>query len=334
MSKRFAFTLVELLVVIAIIALLVSLLLPAVASARESGRRSACLNHLRQLQLAVLNHESAKMKYPAGALQSGAVWSAMILPYLDQGDLFDHIPLVDVTESEKDYVGMRHWRSDVALAHVQEEISIFTCPSHSGSYMSSTESAVDPGLSRKLKPNYVPCGSHVLADDRDKTILTMGPDGAMTGAFIFGEGLEGRRFTDGLSKTIFLGEVTYWQPMCPTDEADNGCGRCLNLPVSKDADKDHAFLGSDDLDNLRDLSEFFCSTAFPPNSLTGFSSCDAATKSSVGAAYEMNFGSPHKGLTFFAMGDGSARSIADEVDRSVFQSLGSRQMGEENHKID
>ena len=96
---RGAFTLVELLVVLAIIAILLSLLLPAVQAVRESARRMQCQNNLHQIGIALHNYHAAFRKFPPGGLEvrpevpdgKQLAWSAFVLPFLEGASAYAHV---------------------------------------------------------------------------------------------------------------------------------------------------------------------------------------------------------------------------------------------------
>ncbi len=94
-NKRAGFTLVELLVVIAIIAMLASMLLPAVQGARAAARKTQCINNHHNIGIALIRYEGEKNKYPGYVNNQGAPgaqatgWVFPLLPYLDRSDIFN-----------------------------------------------------------------------------------------------------------------------------------------------------------------------------------------------------------------------------------------------------
>ncbi len=157
MSRRRAFTLIELLVVIAIIAVLVSLLLPAVQQAREAARRTQCKNNLKQLGIALHNYHGALETFPPNLVPGGTNYNysagnwgvlAYLSPYLDQTAIYD---LMNLNAPTYGQVGS-NWsifdpNNQIAAGIM---VPIFLCPSDRSMSLGSGY-----GVSSLAPANYV-----------------------------------------------------------------------------------------------------------------------------------------------------------------------------------
>ena len=283
-------------------------------------------------------------RLPPGASRSGAVWSAYVLPYVEETALYDSLTLFDLKENDSDHLGTRHWYLDNGqservgcsdlcgpivrnMSAIKQHVSVFLCPSASSVQLVLWRSIDDAGPQAKLQPSYVPCGSHRLMTDSDPQLVHALHD-MLSGAFTYGESLTVESFGDGLSKTIFIGETMsgvrshVTASVCRRTEHNNDCVPCRKLCAGPSPDR--AFIGSDDLDHGTDLSEFFCSTAVPMDWRPRREDlCKDCTGKAL-AADELMFGSNHRGVTIVVFGDGSAKPVRLKIDQHVFESMGSR----------
>lgn len=315
-QDRTAFTLVELLVVIAIIGVLVALLLPAVQSAREAARRTQCVNQLKQIALACLNHEQTHQHLPTGGWgwywvgepergfgkhQPGG-WMYNILPYLEENSLHQMGAGIADQQAKRELLG----RMTTGV------VPALNCPSRrpaqlfQNSVFSGGNAYNAADVPFHLRGDYaINSGdNYCVGMGRGPTSLAQGdepdyvwnpPTGLMedsTGICTLRSTISLAQIEDGTSKTYLVGE------------------KYLNA--------DLYFNGQDGADNLSafqgydiDTHRWTCPGMLPIQDRPGLSN-------------SFRFGSAHAAAWNAARCDGSVHSVSYSTDGMIHQFLGNR----------
>ena len=305
------FTLVELLVVIAILGLLMALLLPAVQGVRESARRTQCGNNLRQIALAMLQHEQSTGLFPPGRAQcdgntaarhgcsadidnprrpgtGGLVW---VLPALEQQPLYDEF-LTTFNVGWLWPLSGSEWRTTRVMAALASRPPVMVCPS-------------DTSQSHLINVGGIPSvavGSYALSAG------TMGPSHQAsqdakhfnTGMFRYLNQRPAAAIRDGLSSTFLAGE-----------SVNNHTINSRNIWT----------MGVRHLDTMR-------TTECPPNTALAPMPCATAWVYDASQTLNGDFASRHPGGLQFAFVGGNTMWVNDAVDLTVYRALSTVAGGE------
>jgi prepilin-type N-terminal cleavage/methylation domain-containing protein/prepilin-type processing-associated H-X9-DG protein len=319
-QKRIGFTLIELLVVIAIMAILMGLLLPAVQSVREAAARTQCLNHLRQLGLALQNYNGANGRLPpqgtftVGNTFSGYSVHARLLPYLEQSNLAAQVDFRLGFAAQPEIC--------------RERIPVYRCPSDP-----NDRTRPDNGI-EFYPTNY---GFNI------GTWLAIDQQTGQAGDGAFGVNQQHRlsEIRDGLSNTLAAAEVKSFVPVL----LDGGQPAAPFTPPPETPAEVIAWGGTFDPDyghtqwvSGRTLQSGL-TTTFPPNTRVHYQQ--------DGKAYDIDFTnarlgpntprqgfrvvtarSYHPGGANALLLDGSTKFVSSTIAQSVWRSLGTRAGGE------
>jgi prepilin-type N-terminal cleavage/methylation domain-containing protein len=313
-QTQWGFTLIELLVVIAIIAILVALLLPAVQQAREAARRSSCKNNLKQLGLALHNYHDGANCFPPGFVrvygsatandlttdaagnQGNWAWGAFILPYMEQGNVYEAIKVN--TDRCAEALG-----NATSVAFMRTSIEAYRCPSdpNSGfirySIWNSAGASVSP---------FIALSNYIASNDSTDT-LRIG-----NGMFFMDSSVKIRDILDGTSNALALGERADIF-LNGISGIDPGNAQVYNGLLNTLAGSVFCTRGTRQQSShgIRDVFGSGISSINGPQGLVAFAESTAAR----------SFSSNHRGGAQFALADGSIRFMSDSINLTLFRNL-------------
>lgn len=302
------FTLIELLVVIAIIAILISLLLPAVQQAREAARRTQCKNNLKQLGLAMHNYHDTSGSLPIADVNGSSTpvsAHARLLPYIEQASLY---ALVDFN------VPYNHANNTVAR---NTELQAFRCPS---------DPTPLPGSIGGRNNYYWNAGNVVVMYSSGATGQ---PD--TNGVVFHNRKIRFNDITDGLSNSAAMAEkltgdgsngisspkTDTFQPGTYPNNSDEATQQCNAVDVTDLSKQGYSNVGGPWLQQYHSTNQYNHilapngrSCMYPPGRI--------ATTSN----------SQHVGGVQLLLCDGSVRFISENLDLNTWRNLGSINGGE------
>jgi prepilin-type N-terminal cleavage/methylation domain-containing protein len=356
MAATNGFTLVELLVVIAIIGILVALLLPAIQAAREAARRTQCQNNLKNIGIACLNYESSKGELPEGSLliasggtstPSGLGWPVLILPYMEESAVSEDAIQIYTNATNPDAYGSAMDSLNKLLP------TSYRCPSD-GELPYQIEKFLNPdrkamsyagvmgsyfARTGNCAMNSKAAGTHCVTGE------SLGGNSAFYGAnnydglLVQGWGIKLKQATDGLSKTLMIGERWYqvraWMAGAYWTTRQDPPGNPRDPKGTKP-------------DGPQPITAFFSCKNISDRWAINHSPFDACYKSHLNTypdrgggdrptlpdsvvsgrnwvtVNDLPWGSFHRGGANFVNGDGSVKFLPEDLDIKIFLAMGSR----------
>jgi prepilin-type N-terminal cleavage/methylation domain-containing protein len=320
------FTIVELLVVIAIIGILISLLLPAVQAAREAGRRLECINHLKQISLAVMNHENSTHRFPTGgwgwkwvgdpdrgnAQNQPGAWAYNILPFMEQLNL--HNMGAGLTGSNK---------YNAATEMITLPLPEFICPTRRAAGLYPYHPKISPQTVNALTTPTVARTDYAInrgdffveriegPASYDDTSYPWPDTTQITGVSFVRSMIKVSDITDGLSNTYLVGEK-----YLNSQEYASGNTKGDDSSIFQGDDYDNAryvghghFIEKDGQQFIEDVP------VLPAKDMRTYSD-------------DFCFGSAHPSTWQVSFCDSSVHSVTYDIDPDLHRRLGNRSDGE------